>query len=85
VIAGCRQHLEMAKQVEPYLEHENIVIVVFDVKHFGHDALSKTRGGEPNLLERVEEVDQVVLPLMASPIPVLPRDALTAVCPWLIL
>ena len=24
-------------------------------------------------------------PLMASPIPVLPRDALTAVCPWLIL
>jgi hypothetical protein len=35
--------------------------------HFGHDALSKTRGGEPNLLERVEEVDQVVLPLMATP------------------
>ena len=44
--------------------------------------MSKTRGGEPNLLERVEEVDQVVLPLMASPILVLPRDALTAVCPW---
>jgi len=31
----------MAKQLEPHLEHENIVIVVVDVKHFCHDALSK--------------------------------------------
>jgi hypothetical protein len=31
----------MAKQLEPHLEHENIVIVVVDVRHFGHDALSK--------------------------------------------
>src|SRR5262245_34090140 len=35
-----RQHLEIAEQLEPHLEHEDIVVVVFDVKHFGHDAAS---------------------------------------------
>src|SRR6516162_7577152 len=34
-----RQHLEIAEQLEPHLEHEDVV-VVFDVKHFGHDAAS---------------------------------------------
>src|SRR5262249_13050459 len=24
--------------LEPHLEHEDVVVVVFDVKHFGHDA-----------------------------------------------
>src|SRR5215475_8001463 len=35
-----RQHLEIAEQLEPHLEHEHIVVVVFDVKQFGHDAAS---------------------------------------------
>src|SRR5262249_8651487 len=34
------QHLEIAKQLEPHLEHKHIVVVVFDVKYFGHDAAS---------------------------------------------
>src|SRR5262249_53511423 len=33
-----RQHLETAKYLEPHLEHKHIVVVVFDVKYFGHDA-----------------------------------------------
>src|SRR5262249_26421595 len=32
-----RQHLEIAEQLEPHLEHINVVV---DVKHFGHDAAS---------------------------------------------
>src|SRR5262245_13018843 len=32
-----RQHLEIAEQLEPHLEHEDVVVVVFHVKHFGHD------------------------------------------------
>src|SRR6516162_7260867 len=35
-----RQHLEIAEQLEPHLEHEDVVVVVLDVKHFGHDAAS---------------------------------------------
>src|SRR5215469_8096664 len=35
-----RQHLEIAEQLEAHLEHEDVVVVVFDVKHFGHDAAS---------------------------------------------
>src|SRR6516162_9084668 len=35
-----RQHLEIAEQLEPHLEHEDVVVVVFHVKHFGHDAAS---------------------------------------------
>src|SRR5262249_42616008 len=35
-----RNHLEIAEQLEPHLEHEDIVVVVFDVKQFGHDAAS---------------------------------------------
>src|SRR5262249_53153448 len=35
-----RQHLEIAEQPEPHLEHEDVVVVVFHVKHFGHDAAS---------------------------------------------
>src|SRR5262249_2997536 len=35
-----RQHLEVAEQLEPHLEHENVIVVVFDVKHLGHDAAS---------------------------------------------
>src|SRR5262245_39718150 len=35
-----REHLEIAEQLEPHLEHEDVVVVVFDVKHFGHDAAS---------------------------------------------
>src|SRR5215471_4578390 len=34
------QHLEIAKELEPHLEHEDVVVVIFDVKHFGHDAAS---------------------------------------------
>src|SRR5262249_21583709 len=35
-----RQHLEIAEQLEPHLEHEHVVVVVFHVKNFGHDAAS---------------------------------------------
>ena len=35
-----RQHLEIAEKLEPHLEHEDVVVVVFDIKHFGHDAAS---------------------------------------------
>src|SRR5437660_11645933 len=35
-----REHLEIAEQLEPHLEHEDVVVVVFDVKHLGHDAAS---------------------------------------------
>src|SRR6266550_4370203 len=35
-----RQNLEIAEQLEPHLEHIDVVVVVFDVKHFGHDAAS---------------------------------------------
>src|SRR6516225_9956318 len=35
-----RQHLEIAEQLEPHLEHEDVVVVVFDVEQFGHDAAS---------------------------------------------
>src|SRR5215472_9783765 len=35
-----RQHLEIAEQLEPHFEHEDVVVVVFDVKYFGHDAAS---------------------------------------------
>src|SRR6266567_1714958 len=35
-----RHHLEIAEQLEPHLEHEDVVVVVFNVKHFGHDAAS---------------------------------------------
>src|SRR5215470_17229954 len=37
-----RQHLEIAEQLEPHLEHEDVVVVVFHVKHFGHDAASSS-------------------------------------------
>ena len=32
------EHLEIAKQLKPRLEHVAVVVVVFDVEHFGHDA-----------------------------------------------
>src|SRR5262249_25350768 len=35
-----REHLEIGKQLEPHLEHKDVVVVVFDVKYFGHDAAS---------------------------------------------
>src|SRR5215510_3467140 len=35
-----RQHLEIAEKLEPHLEHEDVVVVVFHVKHFGHEAAS---------------------------------------------
>src|SRR5262249_54234228 len=32
--------LEVLPQLEPHLEHVDVVVVVFDVEHFGHDAAS---------------------------------------------
>jgi hypothetical protein len=37
------QYLEIAEQLEPHLEHVDVVVVIFDVKHFGHDAASTPR------------------------------------------
>src|SRR5215471_1687944 len=34
------QHFEIAEQLESHLEHEDVVVVVFHVKYFGHDAAS---------------------------------------------
>src|SRR5262245_49797316 len=35
-----RQHLEVAEQLEPHLEHVDVVIIVFDIENLGHDAAS---------------------------------------------
>src|SRR5262245_59193074 len=35
-----RQHFEVAEQLEPHLEHVDVVIIVFDVQYLGHDAAS---------------------------------------------
>src|SRR5262245_41507804 len=35
-----RQHFVVAEQLEPHLEHVDVVIVVFDIENFGHDAAS---------------------------------------------
>src|SRR3979409_2469948 len=35
-----RQNLEIAQQLKPHFEHVDVVLVVFDVKHFDHDAAS---------------------------------------------
>src|SRR5262245_23949503 len=35
-----RQHLEVAEQLEPHLEHVDVVVVVFDIENLGHDAAS---------------------------------------------
>src|SRR5712691_6307242 len=35
-----RQNLEIAEQLEAHLEHIDVVVVVFDVEHSGHDAAS---------------------------------------------
>src|SRR6516162_5004479 len=34
----CRENLEIAKKLEPHFEHIDVVVVVFDIKHFDHDA-----------------------------------------------
>jgi hypothetical protein len=33
-----RENLEIADPLKPHLEHVEVVVVVFDVEHFGHDA-----------------------------------------------
>src|SRR5262249_52938685 len=35
-----RPKLPRTRKLEPHLEHEDVVVVVFDVKHFGRDAAS---------------------------------------------
>src|SRR6516162_6384209 len=35
-----RHNVEIAQQLEPHLEHVDVVVVVLDVEHFGHDAAS---------------------------------------------
>src|SRR5260370_39159967 len=35
-----RHNLEIAQQLEPHLEHVDVVVVILDVEHFGHDAAS---------------------------------------------
>ena len=32
------ENLEIPKQLEPHFEHIDVVVVVFDIKHFDHDA-----------------------------------------------
>src|SRR5262249_19206951 len=38
--AGPRHNLEIAQELEPHLEHVDVVVVVLDVEYFGHDAAS---------------------------------------------
>ena len=33
-----RDNLEIPKQLKPHFEHIYVVVVVFDIKHFDHDA-----------------------------------------------
>src|SRR6266700_2353804 len=41
LLAVLRRHnLEIAQQLEPHLEHIDVVVIVLDVEHFGHDAAS---------------------------------------------
>src|SRR5262249_43732964 len=41
LLAVWRRHnLEVAQQLEPHLEHIDVVVVILDVEHFGHDAAS---------------------------------------------
>src|SRR5262245_6954383 len=35
-----RQHFEVAEQLEPHLEHVDVVVIVFDIKNLGHDTAS---------------------------------------------
>src|SRR5215469_3513731 len=35
-----RHNVEIAQQLEPHLEHVDVVVVVLDVEYFGHDAAS---------------------------------------------
>ncbi len=34
----ARENLEIPKKLESHFEHIDVVVVVFDIKHFGHDA-----------------------------------------------
>src|SRR5262249_24386937 len=41
LLAVLRGHdLEVVQQLEPHLEHVDVVLVILDVEHFGHDAAS---------------------------------------------
>jgi hypothetical protein len=33
-----RENLEISKKLKPHFEHIDVVVVVFDIKHFDHDA-----------------------------------------------
>src|SRR5262249_30952969 len=33
-----RENLEIPKKLKPHFEHIHVVVVVFDIKHFDHDA-----------------------------------------------
>src|SRR5262245_8999487 len=35
-----RQHFEVPEQLEPHLEHVDVVVIVFDIENLGHDAAS---------------------------------------------
>src|SRR5688572_32057393 len=35
-----RQNLEIAQQLKSHFEHVDVVVIVFDVKHFDHDVAS---------------------------------------------
>src|SRR5262245_48118388 len=50
-----RQHFVVAEQLEPHLEHVDVVIVVFDIENLGHDAASilLTTGGLPCATRRM--------------------------------
>jgi hypothetical protein len=40
-----RENLEIAVPLKAHLEHVEVVVVVFDVEHFGHVAVSVSLGG----------------------------------------
>src|SRR6266487_786210 len=61
LLAVLRRHnLEIAQQLEPHLEHIDVVVVVLDVEHFGHDAasipLSRAVASPPCVMPSVEFV-----------------------------
>src|SRR5262245_3183633 len=55
------QHFEVPEQLEPHLEHVDVVVIVFDIKNLGHDAASipLMTGGWPCTTRRMRSTKSV--------------------------
>src|SRR5215813_13677857 len=51
-----RENLEIPKKLKPHFEHIDVVVVVFDIKHFDHDAAPlplRTRSFSTDFTEQI--------------------------------